>query len=149
MKINEAKLNFNGLISRQKTEYLILHHSGGTSPCSVEAIHTMHKANGWAGIGYHYYVRKDGEVWRGRAQWAVGSHCPGKNANSIGICFEGNFEVEQMGEAQLAAGLELVHYLRKQVYPGIIIGGHGQYYATACPGKNCPMDRFQHPGGAA
>jgi hypothetical protein len=142
MKINENNLKFNGLEKRLKTEYLILHHTAEKKPLSVEDINNMHLRNGWLGIGYHYYVRKNGEVWRGRPQWAKGSHCPGKNFNSIGVCFEGNFEVEQMGETQLNAGLELVRYLRKQVYPGIIIGGHGTYYATACPGKNFPMERI-------
>lgn len=146
MQILETKLNFKPLTKRTKTDYIILHHCAGFG--SVQSIHLQHinpppQGNGWAGIGYHYYVRKNGEIWRGRPQWAQGSHCPGRNSDSISVCFEGNFEVEQMPEIQLQSGLWLVRYLSKQVYPSAHICGHREQYATACPGKNFPMAKFK------
>jgi hypothetical protein len=44
---------------------------------SAEQIHGWHLGNGWAGIGYHYVIRKDGTIERGRPEWAIGSHAYG------------------------------------------------------------------------
>jgi len=35
-----------------------------------EGFPEMHKGKGWAGIGYHFVVRKDGKIERGRPEWA-------------------------------------------------------------------------------
>jgi len=144
MKIKETEYNFKGKHSkRAKTDFIILHHRAGDG--DAKSIHASHLALGWSGIGYHFYVRKDGSVYRGRPQDTVGAHCAGGginlNPSSVGVCFEGNFETEQMGDAQLDAGRELVCYL-KGIYPDAKVGGHNEFMATACPGKNFPMEKM-------
>lgn len=129
------------LTPRSSTTHLILHHFAG-SGYTPEATHRMHLDKGWAGIAYHYYVRKDGSVCRGRPEEMMGGHCTGMNSCSIGICFEGNFETETMGEQQLAAGRELVSDIADR-YPGIIIGAHRDYGATACPGASFPIQELK------
>ena len=95
MIINDAKLTFGKMTKRAQTTLIVLHHAAGNG--SVKQIHDYHKnTKGWSGIGYHFYVRKDGTVWRGRPENTVGAHTVNYNAVSIGICFEGNFENEQM-----------------------------------------------------
>ena len=49
------------LSARKKTEYIALHHPANKS-CTAEDIHRWHLANGWAGIGYHFFVTKEGLV---------------------------------------------------------------------------------------
>ncbi|EKC77056.1 protein containing N-acetylmuramoyl-L-alanine amidase, family 2 domain protein, partial [human gut metagenome] len=44
-----------------------------------------HLANGWAGAGYHFLVRKDGTIYRLRPEDKVGAHAYGSNYNSIGV----------------------------------------------------------------
>lgn len=51
---------------------------------------------GWKDIGYHYVVRRDGDVEPGRdldgdgdVVEEVGAHAAGHNAHSIGICLVG------------------------------------------------------------
>lgn len=130
-----------GLSKRKSTEKIVLHHAAATS-CSVDDIHRWHLNNGWAGIGYHFLVRKDGSVHEGRPIETVGAHTGDENYNSIGICFEGNFETETMPTAQKKAGAELVTYV-KGLYPTIkTVGKHKDYNATACPGKNFPFDEI-------
>ena len=73
------------LTQRRETDTIVLHHAAGSG--SVEAVHQSHLALGWAGIAYHYYVRKDGSVWRGRPEWATGGHTSGHNGHTLGICF--------------------------------------------------------------
>ena len=126
----------------QAVKYLVLHHAAGNG--SVEAIHAYHRdTNGWAGIAYHLYVRKDGKVYAGRPMNCQGGHCLNYNGVSIGICFEGNFETETMSEAQKAGGVEAVRYAMGY-YPGMKIVGHRELGATDCPGKNFPLDYFKH-----
>ena len=137
MKIIESDLDFNYMDTRSKTEQIILHHSGVTVLQSVETIHNYHKnTNGWSGIGYHFYVRKDGNIYRGRPENTVGAHCQGQNYNSIGICFEGNFQKEEMGEKQIKAGYELVNFLLdKYNLSKEDVKKHNDFGNTVCPRK--------------
>lgn len=124
--------------TRRTTSHLILHHAAADG-ISAETIHSWHLAKGWAGIAYHYYVRKDGTVYRGRPETWTGGHTTNWNYCSIGICFEGNFETQTMPTAQRNAGAALVADIMAR-YPGITVGRHKDYNSTACPGKNFPFD---------
>lgn len=142
MNIIETNLEFSGLSKRNSTNRIILHNSGVNVLQSVEVIHNYHKNSlGWAGIGYHFYVRKDGSIYRGRPEDAVGAHAYGSNSDSIGICFEGNFDEETMPEAQKRAGIELVAYLKKK-YGISTVQGHRDVCSTSCPGKNFPFEEI-------
>ncbi len=142
MKINDVKYAWKGNLSkRSTTKFIILHHRAGTG--DALSIHNGHLANGWSGIGYHFYVRSDGSVFRGRPIATVGAHCTGYNAESIGVCFEGNFETEKiMPQAQLRAGKELVTYLLS-LYPKAEVKKHGDFGATACPGRSFPFEEIK------
>ena len=142
VKVIDVGLKFNGALSkRTKTDYIILHHTAATQG-TVQAIHNYHvNGRGWKGIGYNFYVRKDGKIYQGRPEWAVGAHATGYNDKSIGVCAEGNFEAEKMPEAQKQAIIELMREL-KQKYPNAQIKRHKDFAATACPGKNYPFDEI-------
>lgn len=142
MNIIETNLEFSGLTKRNSTNRIILHNSGVRVLQSVEVINNYHKNSlGWAGIGYHLYVRKDGSIYRGRPEDTVGAHAYGSNGDSIGICFEGNFDEETMPEAQKRAGIELVAYL-KEKYNISTVQGHRDVNNTSCPGANFPFDEI-------
>ena len=140
MNIIEEKYNWAyPLTPRRTTTLLVLHHEAG-SGSTAQQIHNYHKnVNGWAGIAYHYYVRKDGTIYRGRPENMIGGHCLGYNSCSIGICFEGNFENETMNQAQISAGWELIQDILRR-YPGITVRRHKDLNQTACPGRNFPFD---------
>lgn len=141
-RINSAGLSFTASPARRaSTSELILHHAAGNG--SVEAVHRVHLARGWIGIGYHYYVRKDGSIWRGRPEDSIGAHTIGHNFVSIGVCFEGNFETETMGAVQLEAGLWLIGDILSR-YPGLAVSGHRDNDNTVCPGKNFPEELLNY-----
>lgn len=141
MKIIEKTYKWSGkLTKRSTTKYIILHHRAGNG--DAESIHSLHLKQGYTGIGYHFYVRKDGSVYRCRPIDTVGAHCIGKNNMSVGVCFEGNFENEKMSDAQIKAGQELVSYL-KSIYPKAEVKRHKDLYATACPGKNFQFEKIK------
>ena len=150
MQIQESKLQFNGTAaSREKTTAIVLHHADAVS-CSIEDVHQWHLGNGWIGCGYHFLIRKDGSVWRGRPIDWVGAHTKGANDFSVGVCFEGSYESKDavMPEAQLQAGRELVCYLLLQ-YPGAAVKRHKDYCSTDCPGRHFPFAEIAQGASAA
>ena len=137
MQIIDTHLKFKSLTKRKSTDGgAVFHHSACHG--SVEDIHRMHLANGWSGIGYHIYIRLDGKVYKGRPIDMIGAHASGVNYNTIGVCCEGNFENEQMPEAQKQALKEVVSWLRKE-YGITRFRKHSDVSKTACPGKNFPF----------
>lgn len=147
MKINEVNYKWKGALSKRKlTEMIVLHHADAKS-CTAQDIHVWHLNRGWTGIGYHFFVRKDGQIYRGRPEDVVGAHATNYNSKSIGICFEGDFTEEAMPKAQLEAGKELVAYL-KDKYKMTNVKGHRDLMATSCPGKNFPFDEIAKAGKA-
>lgn len=142
MKIIETDFNWNGKLTlRSKTRYIILHHSAGST--DVKSVHNQHKRQGYIGIGYHYFIDDDGNIYSGRADNTVGAHCIGYNNESIGICFNGNFEIKKTDDKQIKAGLWLVSYL-KDKYFGLKIIRHSDAYKTLCPGKYFPFEVFEN-----
>lgn len=140
MNIIDSNFKFaNALTKRIATKYIILHHRAGNG--DVMSIHNQHLGQGWSGIGYNFYVRKDGRVYSGRPIDTVGAHTPDYNYVSVGVCFEGNYETEKMNVVQIKAGQELISYIKGK-YPNAQIKKHRDFNATACPGKNFPFDEI-------
>ena len=140
MNIIETNLQFGSMNTRTKTERIILHHAAATT-CTVEQVHQWHLNNGWAGIGYHFLVRKDGSIYRGRPEDKVGAHATNHNSNSIGVCAEGNFQNETMPEAQKESLKELVAYIKGK-YGINKVQKHSDVNSTSCPGVNYPFNEI-------
>lgn len=142
MKIIECNLPRNGNFTRRsKTDEVILHHAEASS-ATVWDINDWHLNNGWTGIGYHYYIRKDGSVYRGRPEWALGAHAVGHNDRSIGICCEGAYMTETMPAAQLASLKALLRDIMGR-YGKLQLLRHKDVNSTDCPGKNFPWAEAQ------
>lgn len=97
----------------------------------ADDIRRMHKAQGWADIGYHYVVRLDGTVEPGRDVDKIGAHVSGHNANSIGVVYVGGLDnqgkpKDTRTENQKNALLLLMMDLRK-LYPKARICGHRDF----------------------
>ncbi|WP_315118271.1 peptidoglycan recognition family protein [uncultured Clostridium sp.] len=141
MKINKSNLSFKNLSYGNNPKSIVLHHAEA-SKCSIEDIHRWHLNNGWAGCGYHYLVRKDGSIWTGRPENAVGSHVSGFNQNSLGICAEGSYMKETMPEVQKKTIIDLCKYLCNK-YGINKIYGHREVGASNCPGVNYPLEEIR------
>jgi len=138
--IKETNLDFSSLAERSYTDMIVIHHTGCNDiDASAEQIHGWHLNNGWAGIGYHYVIRKDGTIERGRPEWAIGSHAYGENSHTIGIHLSGDFEQAEPTSQQIEKCAMLIadiceRYGIPMDYEHIV--GHGELMATSCPGKN-------------
>lgn len=124
-----------------RTISLIIIHCSAVGPSqtsSAAQINLWHKAQGWKGIGYHYVVRRDGTIEKGRSEEEIGAHCKNHNRYSIGICYEGGIDVrgqpaDTRTAEQKAAIITLLKRL-KQKYPRAIITGHNTFdKSKACP----------------
>ncbi len=137
----ETNFKFNEtLLVRPKTDMIVIHHVGiPDGDTSAAFIHKAHLANGWAGIGYHYVIRKDGSIERGRPLATVGAHAEGQNYHTVGINVTGNFEKETPTQNQLASLEKLLVFLCQtyDIRPSAAtIVGHRDVNSTDCPGKN-------------
>lgn len=124
-----------------KPSLLVFHHAASSNLTPIK-INDMHIANKWCGIGYHFYIRKDGTIYKGRPEEAIGAHIKGQNKNTIGICLEGNLEQENPTEEEIEALEKLSTYLiiKYNIYG---VQGHGDTYDTLCPGENFPMEKIK------
>ena len=147
MNIIEKTYKWASKLSKRKsTKRIILHHAEAVK-CTADDIHKWHLNNGWAGIGYHFFVRKDGSIYRGRPEDTLGSHAKGANSDSIGICAEGSYMSETMPEAQKQAIKELVAHLKSK-YGITKIQRHKDITSTDCPGTNFPFNEIVNGGPA-
>ncbi len=137
-------LQFTEYEKRLSTDVIVIHHSGfpdGRDSTS-EAIHRFHQeTNGWAGIGYHYFIRKDGMIEQGRRPDMVGAHVYGHNKNSVGICLSGNFDFQTPTEAQMDSVKLLTAWLCGKygldpMKKGVIVGHRDLNEDTGCPGNH-------------
>lgn len=122
---------------------ILVYHHTAIKDISPEDINKLHKNKGWKGIGYHYYIRKDGTIYKGREDEAEGSHVKGYNKKSIGICLEGNFEEEQLSKEQIKSLKDLSVYIClkyniKDILP------HKKLGNTLCPGRNFPLKEIKN-----
>ncbi|MGL4741349.1 MAG: N-acetylmuramoyl-L-alanine amidase [Sarcina sp.] len=145
--IKDKNLQWNDELDlTNKPKQLVLHHIEASRPNSnipVEDVHSWHLANGWSGIGYHFYINKKGEIFRGRPENAIGAHAKGFNTGSLGIAVEGKYGSETMNLVQKEAVIKLSKYLR-QKYDIDTINGHGELMPTDCPGKNYPLNEIRN-----
>lgn len=142
VKINEVSYNWKASLDYKDfvPVQIVLHHTA-TTTATPQLVHAAHIANGWSGIGYHFLIKKDGTIYRGRPENAVGAHVLNYNSKSFGICLEGNFENEKITAAQEKAVTSLCGMLMDK-YNISKIYKHGDLYNTACPGKNFPFKRI-------
>ncbi|MBG89586.1 MAG: lysozyme [Verrucomicrobiales bacterium] len=76
-------------------------HSSATQPktyLTADDIRKMHLKRGWSDIGYHFVIRTDGAVERGRPLTKQGAHVYGHNKNNVGICLVGGIDERGVAE---------------------------------------------------
>lgn len=128
---------------RHTTDYIVIHCAAtrAAMDVGVKEIRQWHKQRGWSDIGYHFVIRRNGKIERGRAENQVGAHVANHNHNTIGVCLVGGLgegkgwpPENNFTEAQWAALRTLCVSLIGR-YPGATILGHRDfpYVGKACP----------------
>lgn len=115
-----------------RTEFFT-HHTNGPRDQALKTIQDFHMgpSRGWGDVGYNFLVRDDGTIYEGRGWLVVGAHCRGHNRSGIGVAFIGN---DNPTEAALRSIRWLYDEACRKAGRTLRKLGHGQRYATACPG---------------
>ncbi|SKB49310.1 N-acetylmuramoyl-L-alanine amidase [Sphingopyxis flava] len=104
------------------------------------SIDRWHKERGWAGIGYHYVVKRDGTIEPGRPLEKAGAHVAGHNANSVGIVYigglakDGKKAKDTRTPEQKTALRTIVAEMRRR-FPEARVLGHRDFPGVR---KDCP-----------
>jgi N-acetylmuramoyl-L-alanine amidase len=127
---------------RSATNFIVVHCSATTAKQKVTAadVNRWHRSQGWQCIGYHYFIKRDGELEEGRDVDVIGSHVSGHNTHSVGICMAGGIAADGKSPennytaGQLATLKDLLVKLSVK-YPKAVIQGHRDFpgVAKACP----------------
>lgn len=130
------------LTPRSVTRRIVVHHAASAGDVDAATVHQWHLANGWAGIGYHFLVRMNGSIERGRPENVVGAHAKGANGDSIGICLAGNIDKTPPTAPQMASLLALIRELFT-CYGQLTVIRHMDVNPTTCPGRYFPWSQLQ------
>ena len=96
--------------------------SGDASAFRINYWHTQGRRKQglapWECIGYHFVIRRGGDIEKGRPLGRVGAHCRGHNLRSVGICLTGTLDPKRAWKGptgfspeQFGAAVDLARYL--------------------------------------
>lgn len=105
-------------------------HCSDSEAGDVKVIRQWHLERGFADVGYHFVIRRDGVIEVGRQLGTVGAHCENHNHDSIGTCLIGKhtFTPEQF------ASLKALHGQMGVLFPGLMAYPHHAFNSH----KTCP-----------
>ena len=113
---------------RKITRHIV--HCSDSTVGDVKAIRAWHKARNFRDVGYHFIIRRDGEIEIGRMLDETGAHTAGHNKDSIGTCLVGKnkFTPEQF------ESLRRLHRQLEKLFPNLEVIPHNKLNT----GKTCP-----------
>ena len=124
----------------RKINLIVLHCSAtkDTQTYTPEQLERDHKARGFIQAGYHFYIRRNGEIVSMRPVEQIPAHAKGFNRNSIAICYEGGLDVtgkpKDTRTIKQKESIRILLLLLLTHYPGARICGHRDLGAhKACP----------------
>lgn len=128
-------------LTPQDVKYLVVHCSATQAKSDIGAkeIDRMHRDRGFAKIGYHFVIRRNGVMEKGRALTEIGAHVEGHNSESLGICMVGG--ITPAGKAEDNFTDDQYHALAvllqdlKETYQSAQVLGHRDFKGVK---KDCP-----------
>jgi hypothetical protein len=125
---------------RRKTgdvRYLVISHSaipGSVQPATIARFHIDRVQ--WPGIGYHFYLDDQGQIYKTNELTAVSHHVGPWDTVSIGICVGGNFDEQTPTLAQIESTAQLVAWLLHELdLPLDAIRGKNEFLEADSPGR--------------
>ena len=114
----------------RKISLIVIHCSATRADRDFTAkdVDTAHRFRGFSCWGYHYYIRKSGQIEPMRDEDTVGAHARGFNAISLGVCYEGGLDTNGRASDTRTDfqkhSLRVLVMLLLQDYPGSRVMGH-------------------------
>ena len=131
----------------QIPERITIHHEGEYFSPDSDAVKFIKKvqvwgmseARNWSDIPYHFLIGLDGTIYEGRNVFTTGETATEYDPNGhLLISCIGNFEVQEVPEAQLNSLINLIAYCceKYEISPDSIASHRDFSKITVCPGKN-------------
>lgn len=119
---------------KRKVDRVFIHCSASDSPKhdDVSVMDSWHKARGWSGVGYHYFIKKDGTIQKGRDINRTPAAQRGHNSGTIAICCHG-LEEDRFTKEQFHSLRALCSAINQAYDKKITFHGHNEVAAKACP----------------
>ena len=128
-------------------KHIIVHTLAFTGDAGVDEVRRWHKERGFADVGYHYIIRRDGTLETGRREHRPGAHCRdmGMNSKSIGVGLEGHGDMEQWTADQWRTFRTLYRFMERKYHipPHEVLGHRETGAPKTCPGKKIDMDQVR------
>ena len=128
---------------RRKVKRVFIHCSANSNPnWGVEECWKFHtspkpQGRGWADIGYHFYIERDGKTYHGRSLEKIPASQRGYNTGTIAICLDGaQHGTDDFTEKQMDAVKKLVHDIDKAYEGKVSFHGHSEVSSKNCPAFN-------------
>jgi len=122
----------------REIDTIVFHCSASDNP--NQDVGTMRQyhvfTKGWADIGYHYFIKKDGTIQEGRPIDKIGAHVARHNTGTVGVCFAG---LNDFTKPQMEAAHEIIKIINKKVGKELALKGHNDYTKKkTCPNFDIP-----------
>lgn len=126
----------------REVRLLIVHYSA--TRCNrdfpLDTLRRSHLPRGFASIGYHFYITREGEVHICHPAHQIGTHVTGWNDKSIGIYYEGGISEKGVPAdtrmyVQKCSLLDLLRLLKADYSQAKILG---HYQVSPNIKKACP-----------
>ena len=126
----------------RKITDMIFVHCSATKPSmdiDIKDIDRWHRERGFLKVGYHFVIKRDGTLQKGRDLMEAGAHVKSYNHRSVGIAMVGgvaehdvNVPQDNFTEPQWVTLKNLVLELKEQ-FPEAVVKGHNEVSSKACP----------------
>lgn len=108
------------------------------APARIRGYQAYHLDQGWPDIAYHFLIDQAGRIYQGRNPDAPGDTFTEYDPRGhFLVCFDGSFDSETAPAESVEALVRMLAWgcQRYGIDPATL-GGHRDYAATTCPGKN-------------
>ncbi len=117
---------------RVKRVYIHCSASDHAHHDDVSVMDQWHCKRGWSEVGYHFFIKKDGELQRGRPIEKTPAAQANYNSGTIAICLHG-LEKPKFTDAQFETLRELCAEIDEAYDGKVTFHGHCEVAAKSCP----------------
>lgn len=127
-------------MSKREIKYIVIHCTATQPEARIPDIQEYWKNHlGWNNPGYHFIIKRDGDIVQLQKENLIANGVAGFNKNSIHISYIGGIDkkgkpVDNRSTAQLHAMFDKIVELTEK-YPGAEVKGHRDFpnQHKACP----------------
>lgn len=113
---------------------VFIHCSASDNPAhdNIQTMTQWHLERGFKEVGYHFFIKKDGQIQIGRSLEKTGAHAKNHNTGTIGICLHG-LKKENFTQTQFNSLSYICHVINDAYNGKITFHGHREVAARDCP----------------